>query len=115
MLSEFPLLDANSSRRVTCSLLGWDPTKYSASFGVGEPNANCEAKIMAISEDSSGNQTFTEITERGPEHRGELWCRGPNIMKGYWKNEKATQGTFSPDGERWLRTEIGRASCRERV
>lgn len=78
--------------------------KLSNSFGVGEPNANCEAKIMAITEDSKGNQTFTEVTERGPEHRGELWCRGPNIMKGYWRNEKATRATFSDDGERWLRT-----------
>lgn len=59
---------------------------------------------MAIAEDSTGNQTFKEVTERGPEHTGELWCRGPNIMKGYWRNEKATRETFSSDGERWLRT-----------
>ncbi|KAK5087760.1 hypothetical protein LTR05_001975 [Lithohypha guttulata] len=89
---------------VTCSLLGWDPTQYSESFAVGEPNANCEAKIMAVHEDSKGQQSFSEITERGPEHRGELWCRGPNVMKGYWRNEQATRNTFSPDNERWLRT-----------
>ena len=90
--------------RVTCSLLGWDPTKHSDSFGVGEPNANCEAKVMEVIEDSQGNQSFKEMTKRGTDHRGELWCRGPNIMKGYWKNEKATRETFSPDGEGWLRT-----------
>lgn len=85
-------------------MLGWDPTQYSESFAVGEPNANCEAKIMAVHEDSEGQQSFSEITERGPEHRGELWCRGPNVMKGYWRNEQATRNTFSPDNERWLRT-----------
>lgn len=89
---------------VTCSLLGWDPNNISTSFGVGEPNANCEAKIVAITTDAQGNDSFTEVTERGPSHTGELWCRGPNIMKGYWRNSKATQNAFSPDGERWLRT-----------
>lgn len=44
-----------------------------------------------------------EITSRGPSHTGELWVQGPNIMKGYWRNPKATKETFSPDGK-WLRT-----------
>lgn len=88
---------------VTCSLLGWDPNKYSESYGVGEPNANCEAMVVQVTEDEKGNETFKEVTQRGPEHRGELWCRGPNIMKGYWKNPEATKRTFSPDGQ-WLRS-----------
>ncbi|KAJ5126982.1 hypothetical protein N7448_007761 [Penicillium atrosanguineum] len=77
----------------TCSILGWDPTEKSYSASVGEPNANCEAKIMA--EDG-----VTEIMERN--QRGELWVRAQNIMKGYWRNPKATQETKMADG--WLRT-----------
>ena len=62
---------------------------------MGELNANCEAMVMA--EDGS-----TEITARGPDARGELWVRAPNIMKGYWNKPEATKETLTPDG--WLKT-----------
>lgn len=62
--------------RTTCSLLGWDINEFAGTQAVGEPNANCEAMVV----DENTNE---EITARGPDARGELWCRGPNIMRGY--------------------------------
>ncbi|KAF8658333.1 hypothetical protein AX16_002100 [Volvariella volvacea WC 439] len=33
---------------------------------------------------------------------GEVWLRGPNVMKGYWRDPEATQKAITTDG--WLRT-----------
>lgn len=37
-----------------------------------------------------------------PHHAGELWLRGPCVMKGYHNNAEATASTIGPGG--WLRT-----------
>ena len=35
-------------------------------------------------------------------HEGEIWARGPNIMKGYYKEPQLTKEIITPDG--WLKT-----------
>lgn len=87
-----PLLSLTMITRTTCSILGWDPKEQSFSASVGELNANCEAKIMA----DDG------VTELGRNERGELWVRGQNVMKGYWRKPDATKETLTAD--RWLKT-----------
>ena len=60
------------------------------SIGVTVPHT--EAKIM-------NTETEQEITT--PSIPGELWVKGPGVMKGYWKHDDATAEVFR-DG--WLRT-----------
>lgn len=43
-----------------------------------------------------------EIRDLDSEGNGEIVARGPNIMKGYYKNRSATEETLTPDG--WLLT-----------
>lgn len=42
------------------------------------------------------------VTELKRNERGELWVRGQNIMKGYWRKPEATKETKTEDG--WLKT-----------
>lgn len=34
--------------------------------------------------------------------KGELWVRGPAVVKGYWQDSNLTRDKLTPDG--WLKT-----------
>lgn len=74
--------------------LGWHDRKVSdaTTTSVGELLASCEAKLM----DDAG------IHEVPKGAAGELWCCGPHVAKGYWRNLEATRNTITQDG--WLKT-----------
>jgi acyl-CoA synthetase (AMP-forming)/AMP-acid ligase II len=62
-------------------------------FGsVGVPAPNTECKIVSL---ESGEPL-------GPNQEGELYVRGPQIMKGYLNRAEATASTIDPEG--WLHT-----------
>ncbi|EGS18646.1 uncharacterized protein CTHT_0052510 [Thermochaetoides thermophila DSM 1495] len=83
---------------LTCTAMAWDPNSTMGySTGVGEVAPNCKAKLMSL-------DGKTPITTPGT--RGELWVSGPTLMRGYWRNKRATDDTIvvDADGTRWLKT-----------
>lgn len=72
----------------------WDEW-YSSVGSVGKMFPNMMAKYMSPDE-----------KELGPGQPGELWLAGPNVFKGYLKNQEATDNAIitDQDGIRWFRT-----------
>lgn len=89
--NRFQLKQGWGMTEITCSAMGWDPNVESDPSTVGELNPNIEACVV----DDEGKEV------RGGE-RGELWVKGPNVMKGYWGKPEATAETKT--GEGWLKT-----------
>jgi long-chain acyl-CoA synthetase len=64
---------------------------------IGLPLPNTEAQVMDL---KTGK-------EARPGDAGELWVRGPQVMRGYWNREQETAEVITPDG--WLKTgDVGR-------
>ncbi len=58
---------------------------------VGQPVPETSVKLV----DDNGQEV-------SGDERGELWVKGPQVMKGYWQNEQATRDSITEDG--WFKT-----------
>jgi long-chain acyl-CoA synthetase len=56
--------------------------------------------VAIVPEDFAGPEP-DETLPRGPDVRGELWIKGPNVVRGYWNRPEETAATFSRG---WLHT-----------
>ncbi|XP_018051119.1 PREDICTED: 4-coumarate--CoA ligase 1-like isoform X2 [Atta colombica] len=64
--------------------------KYSS---IGQNIASCQVRLVDV-------MTKKDISTSG--QTGELWIKGPHVMKGYLNDEDATKNTLTQDG--WLKT-----------
>ena len=71
-----------------------------ASPGIATTRMDAPRSDAAVGRPIPGQEV--RIHEPDEDGVGELWARGPNIMKGYFRNEQATQAALAPDG--FLRT-----------
>lgn len=91
--ARFPAVSAGNgyglteTSSMTSSNSGIDYERKPSSVGVAV--AVCDVKLMNA--DGTGEVDAGEI--------GELWIKGPNVVKGYWNKPEATDSTFT-DG--WL-------------
>ncbi|EXJ87964.1 hypothetical protein A1O1_04891 [Capronia coronata CBS 617.96] len=77
------------------------PTRRDKRHTVGNVTPSMEFRVV----DPETRQDV-DVEADGSTKPGELWCRGPNVMKGYHRNEEATKSSLVPDeeGNIWLRT-----------
>lgn len=71
-----------------------DDTNHAA---VGHVLGSCEVKVADLNTQEA----------LGAGQEGEIWCRGPNLMSGYYLDEKSTREVMTEDG--WYKTgDIGK-------
>lgn len=70
----------------------WNPKLDNRLGTIGKAMPQTEMKIT----DASGRMIET------PDTGGELWVRGPQVMKGYWQRPDQTAGHMDKEG--WMRT-----------
>lgn len=93
-------------RRLDCQIrYGYGLTEVSPLSHASLPDAN-QHKPGSVGYCLPGTECkivdYTSGAELGPGEKGEIWVRGPQVMKGYLGNEQATEEMIDADG--WLRT-----------
>lgn len=81
---------------------GYGLTETAPLVSVTPPGVYAEGTSVGPAPDGIEVQTVTDGTSTGTDEIGELWVRGRNIMRGYYKAPDLTAEVITPDG--WFRT-----------
>jgi len=74
------------------------PVSHVSPFGKGRPGASG----VAVPNTESRIIDPATLEDVPPGEDGELWVRGPQVMKGYYRQPEATRQVIDPDG--WFHT-----------
>jgi acyl-CoA synthetase (AMP-forming)/AMP-acid ligase II len=95
-------LAAAVRKRLGCKVLqGYGMTEMSpVSHAIPEGRDDISVGTVGVIYPNMENRFVDPATgeDVGVGERGELWCRGPNVMKGYLNNPEATAATLDADG-----------------
>jgi fatty-acyl-CoA synthase len=75
------------------------PTAIASSIADGRRKSSSAGKPVPYMEARLVDDAGRDVK---PGARGEIWLRGPALLKEYWRNPEATRETFDPAG--WFKT-----------
>jgi long-chain acyl-CoA synthetase len=76
----------------TAPVVCFNPPDANRVGSIGKPVPGTELKLV----DTAGREIHD------PHSPGELWVRGPQVMRGYWRNPEETARHLTPDG--WVKS-----------
>ncbi|QRV92769.1 AMP binding enzyme [Ceratobasidium sp. AG-Ba] len=82
-----------------CGLTEMSPTVLLTPLHRAEEKIGCAGELLPNLEARLVGEDGVDVKEGEP---GELWLRGPSVMRGYLNNPSATKNAITPDG--WFKT-----------
>jgi len=81
---------------------GYGLTECSPVVAVNIPGRERAGTVGPVVPETETKVVNDEGIELPSGERGELWIRGPQVMRGYWQQERETAEALTPDG--WFKT-----------